>query len=74
LAATVAAGVPETVGVVAAVPAPDTAAALSVEPASLDPPQPARATVRVRTARAWLRIPQLFSLFMSLASLSGENP
>ena len=63
LAATVVAGVPETVGL-AAVPVPETVEVPAVEPASLEPPQPARATVRVSTASAWLRIPQLFSLFM----------
>jgi len=74
LAATEVAGVPDTLGLMAAAPVPEAAAVVSGELASLEPPQPARATVRVRTARPWARIPQLFSIFISLASLSGKNP
>ena len=40
-------------------------------PLWLSPPQAARAAVRVRTARPWPSSLQFFSIYMSLASLSG---
>jgi len=63
-------GVPETLGL-----PPAAAAPLPVALASLEPPQPARATLRVTSARPWPSHPRFFPffpffpLFMSLAPL-----
>jgi hypothetical protein len=72
LAATEVAGVPETLGLAAWVLVAEGLAA--VLPASLEPPQAARVTLTLRIARPWPSTRRIFLLFMSLASLSGENP
>jgi hypothetical protein len=63
-------GLPDTVGdALAAMPV------LALLPASLEPPQPARATLRVTNARPWPSHPRFFwflsffALFMLLAPL-----
>jgi hypothetical protein len=68
LAATEVAGVPETLGLAAWVLVlPEVPAEL---PASLEPPQAARAVLKLRIARPWPSTRRMFVLFMSLASLS----
>jgi len=57
--------VPETLGPTAAALVPEAAAVLAAELASLEPPQPARAAMMVRTARPWPRIPQILLVNMS---------
>ena len=48
--------------------------AVEALPASLDPPQAARAELRVTMATPWPSTRQILSVLMSLASLSGEKP
>jgi hypothetical protein len=62
---------PATLGLALGALAPEAVEAL---PASLAPPQAARAALRVTMATPWPSTRQILSVLMSFASLSGEDP